>query len=105
MADNQHRLIKGYRDLTVEEINLMNHIKTEGIALKSLINAVSGHLKSQATAARLLAGPEGDENPMGCAEMQRIMDAEPNRWVSIARTHFQEELMALTRAVAQPDTF
>lgn len=105
MAENQHRLIKGYRELSVEEINLINQIKQEGIAIEGLLRGIQHHLKSQATAARLLAGPEGEENPVGSKEMQRIMDAEPNRWTSIARTHFQEGLMALTRAIAQPDTF
>ena len=30
---------------------------------------------------------------------------DPERWAAIARTHFQEGLMALTRAVAQPTFF
>lgn len=30
--------------------------------------------------------------------------ADP-RWVAIAKTHFQEGLMALTRSVAKPDFF
>jgi len=29
----------------------------------------------------------------------------PERWRAIANTHFQEGLMALTRAVAQPTSF
>lgn len=34
---DQHKLIKGYRDLTQEEIALMNRIKTLGDELGSLI--------------------------------------------------------------------
>ena len=105
MADNQHRMIKGYRDLSIEEIHLMNQIKEEGVVLAQLLVAIQHHLKGQATSARHWAGPEGDENPEGVAELQRIMDAEPQRWLAIARTHFQEGLMALTRSVAQPGFF
>lgn len=36
--DNQHRQIKGYRELTQEEIDLMNEIKQQGVALGNLVN-------------------------------------------------------------------
>ena len=39
------------------------------------------------------------------AEIARIDAAQPERWIAIANTHFQEGLMALTRAVAQPSSF
>jgi len=35
--DNQHRQIKGYRELTQEEIDLMNEIKQQGVALRSSV--------------------------------------------------------------------
>lgn len=72
--DNQHRKILGYRELSQEEIDLMNIIKKEGIALDDLV-------------LRLQSAP--------CDE----------RWVSIGTTHLQQGLMALTRAVAQPNFF
>ena len=34
---DQHKKIKGYRDLTQEEIDLMNEIKEHGEVTKSLI--------------------------------------------------------------------
>ena len=73
--ENQHRKIKGYRELGQEEIDLMNEIKQKGVELGELVTT-------------LRAGLEVDQ-----------------RWVSIARTHFQQGLMALTRAVAQPTNF
>ena len=73
--ENQHRQIKGYRDFTQEEIDLINTIKTAGIDFSELVAKVHEH-------------PDTDK-----------------RWVSIGRTHLQEGLMALTRAVARPTFF
>lgn len=36
--DNQHRKIKGYRDLNQEEIDLMNRIKSFGPDLEALVD-------------------------------------------------------------------
>lgn len=73
--DNQHREIKGYRELSQEEIDAMNEIKTKGAELGELI-------------AKLRANTTLDQ-----------------RWVSIGATDFQTGLMALTRSVAQPTFF
>lgn len=35
--ENQHRLIRGYRDLSAEEIALMNEIKAKGLELQALL--------------------------------------------------------------------
>lgn len=34
--DNQHRKIKGYRELNQDEVDLMNKIKEQGVALDTL---------------------------------------------------------------------
>lgn len=73
--DNQHQKITGYRDLTQDEIALMNVIKSKGLDLAALVDRVREH-------------PGVDQ-----------------RWASIAQTDFQTGLMALTRAVARPDSF
>lgn len=91
--DNQHRKITGYRDLSQVEVDLMNRIKAHGAELDRLVKDVRGHLAEQEAAA-----PTGDE-------VDRIRSAEPARWAAMAKTHFQEGLMALTRAVAQPGSF
>lgn len=67
--------IKGYRELTEEEIDLINKLKGIGENLGLVVD----HLQ---------ANPTLDQ-----------------RWVSIGKTHLQQGLMALTRAVAQPTTF
>ncbi len=73
--DNQHRQIKGYRELTQVEIDLMNEIKTKGAELGELVNKL------------------------------RTTEGLDQRWVSIGATDFQTGLMALTRSVAQPTFF
>lgn len=73
--DNQHRQIKGYRELSQAEIDLMNEIKLKGVELGVLV-------------AKLRAAPELDQ-----------------RWISIGATDLQTGLMALTRGVAQPTFF
>lgn len=75
--ENQHRQIKGYRELTQEEINVMNKIKEAGIEVGNIVNLLehSEHL------------------------------GVDQRWLSIGRTQLQQGFMALTRAVAKPDFF
>lgn len=87
--DNQHRKITGYRELNQDEIDLMNRIKAMGAELHALVDDVR---RAVDPATGDLAGSSDPAfNPM--------------RWASIAATDFQTGLMALTRAVAQPETF
>ena len=92
--DNQHRKIKGYRELSQAEIDLMNEIKTKGVELAELCAKLEERLSEQSAVA------VHDE-----AEKHRIVGAYPFRWLAIGRTHLQEGLMALTRSVAQPGFF
>lgn len=73
--DNQHREIKGYRELNAEEIALMNEVKSKGAELGELV-------------AKL-----------------RAIEGLDQRWVSIGATDLQTGLMALTRGVACPTFF
>lgn len=73
--DNQHRQIKGYRELSQQEIDLMNEIKAKGVELGDLVNKLRGTTNLD------------------------------QRWVSIGATDLQTGLMALTRGVAQPTFF
>lgn len=73
--DNQHREIKGYRELNAEEIALMNEVKSKGAELGELV-------------AKLRAAEGLDQ-----------------RWISIGATDLQTGLMALTRGVARPTFF
>ena len=73
--DNQHTLIKGYRDLSQEEINNMNAVKILGVEIGNLVNALE-----------LIPGLD-------------------KRWIAIGKTDLQTGIMALVRAIAQPQTF
>jgi hypothetical protein len=73
--DNQHKQIKGYRDLTQEEIDLMNKAKSLAVQVGELV-----------------------------AEIQSNSLTD-KRWASIGQTDLQKGFMSLIRAVAQPTTF
>lgn len=92
--------VKGYRALTQVEVDMMNMIKAKGEELEDLILSVGGHLLMQRKEATHITPVQYSE-----IELKRIDRAEPNRWTAIARTHFQEGLMALVRAVSQPSNF
>lgn len=83
--ENQHRQIQGYRELTQVEIDLMNEIKVQGVALDVLVE------KLRSTTYSVSPGAPDDR--------------ADGRWVSIGATHLQEGLMALTRSVAKPTFF
>lgn len=75
MVDNQHKLIKGYRDLTEIEIGAMNDCKQIAVEVGILVDKVMG------------------------------MDENDKRWSSIAKTQLQQGFMALIRSIAKPETF
>lgn len=84
--ENQHRKISGYRELSQEEIDLMNEIKAHGVELQATIEKVHAFL-------------DADNAEHGSP------DAEARRWAAIAKTDLQTGLMALTRAIARPTFF
>lgn len=90
--DNQHQKIKGYRDLSQAEIDLMNRIKAHAEDTRHLLNEVQFHLNNQQD-----ANPHEDEN--------EPISTNPMRWLNIARTDLQTGFMAMVRSVAQPTTF
>ncbi len=105
--DNQHRKIKGYRELSQEEIDLMNRIKAKGAELLTLQAELEGRLNTdaevkRADAKRSMVGSEYAGNSDECHEFRRFESAEPLRWAAIGKTDIQTGIMALVRAVAQP---
>ena len=73
--DNQHRYIKGYRELTQAEIDLVNQIKNMGESIGGMLDALAG------------------------------IEAVDKRWLGIAQTDLQKGIMAMTRAVTKPSNF
>ncbi len=100
--DNQHRQIKGYRDLSQAEVDLMNRIKAKGAELLELQGELVRLLKSQEAQKQTAARINSDEHASHQAELKRFYEAEPFRWAAIAKTDIQTGVMALVRAVAQP---
>lgn len=94
--ENQHRKIAGYRELTEREVALMNKIKAQGAQLEALLVELHEHVGEQT----IDANNSGNKD-----EEARIDQAQPVRWLAIARTDFQTGLMAAVRAVAQPGGF
>ncbi|TXH10059.1 MAG: hypothetical protein E6R04_06405 [Spirochaetes bacterium] len=73
--ENQHNIIKGYRDLTQEEIDLMNEAKELSVQVGALTEKIK-------------ATPDID-----------------GRWLSIGVTDLQKGFMAVIRSIARPTTF
>jgi len=77
--ENQHKHIKGYRDLSQEEIALMNEVKNKAAEVGALVETLEKAAKDRGQ-----------------------IDA---RWIAIAKTDLQKGFMALVRSVARPDSF
>lgn len=78
--DNQHRKISGYRELTQEEIDMMNEVKAVGPILEDLCRKIRDY----------------------CVDGQFY---EATKWVSLAENDLQTGLMKLTRSIAKPTFF
>jgi hypothetical protein len=74
-VDNQHQKISGYRDLSQEEIDLMNELKGYGDIIGFLLDKIAN-------------SPDIDQ-----------------RWLDIGRTDIQKGFMAAIRSIARPTTF
>ena len=72
---DQHEKIKGYRDLSQQEIDLMN----EG---KSLAEQVGLYI-----------------------DKLQALDSTDKRWVATGKTDLQKGFMSAIRSIAQPTTF
>ncbi len=78
---DQHTKIKGYRDLTQAEIDMMNRIKEQAEATGKLCEDL-----------KTMVAKDGGVDPDG-------------RWLAIGITNLQQGFMAITRSVAKPTTF
>jgi molybdate-binding protein len=73
--DNQHKHIKGYRDLSQAEIDAMNAVKDAGVMIGVLVDTVAS------------------------------IDGVDQQWLAAAKLDLQKGFMCLTRSIAQPTTF
>ncbi len=84
--------ITGYRQLGKAEADLMNEAKALGAAFEGLIGRLRDAHKAQKAACM-----PGDE-----AEFDRLLNAEPERWLAMGRTDIQTGVMKIVRSIAQP---
>lgn len=91
--DNQHNKIKGYRDLSQQEIDLINRIKIHAEETKSLLNEVS-----------TLREVSHMEMPSESYITKEQLD-ESKRALCIATEYLQTGQMWFVRAVALPNGF
>jgi hypothetical protein len=96
MMENQHRLIAGYRELSADEIALMNKIKELGAALGALHDSIAARLQDE---FRDLV-TEGATDDAEYDAVNAALDAAGN-----AKLNLQTGIMWLTRAVARPKGF
>ena len=73
--ENQHKKIKGYRDLSQQEIDDMNELKQKGEEIRIIIE-----------------------------KLETIAEND-HRWLAIGKTDIQKGFMAVIRSIAQPTTF
>lgn len=91
--ENQHRQIKGYRDLNQEEIDLMNEVKQHAELTRDLLNRVEKVVQSKLE----------EPSPEGHAPHSAV--THPLRWLAEGRTDLQKGYMSVVRSIAQPVTF
>ena len=98
--------ITGYRQLSEADAELMNSFKSDlGSYLVTAVSMAMQHVRKQRMVLMSLPTDTQEQFEAKRVELKRIEAAQPERWIAIANTHFQEGLMALTRAVAQPSSF
>lgn len=90
--ENQHKKIKGYRDLTQSEIDLMNRLKEKGEEMGLLLSELK-ELREDQWAA-LHNTPDLQVNGLGESDI-----GESHRCIALGKTNMQQGLMWAVRAV------
>ena len=99
--DNQHKKIKGYRDLSQAEINLMNEIKAKGEELRALVAKIE-----QTITKPLPDAAETDGEHVSGVSIPVEQEADnPLYWLRYAEGSFRCAIMYAVRAVAQPTSY
>jgi hypothetical protein len=108
--DNQHKKIKGYRDLTQAEIDLMNEVKAKGEELRALVKKIRESVIPPATTITAVDVQESGLVASTAAEGVSVPYIEheadyPEFWLRWADNSFRAALMYATRAIAQPTSY
>ena len=100
--DNQHKKINGYRDLTQEEIDLMNEVKAKGEELRALVAKIARVIEKPLTP---VTETTGDELVAGRAAPVEHEADDPMYWLRYADGGFRTACMYAVRAIAQPSSY
>ena len=105
--DNQHNLIKNYRDLSQEEINLMNKIKAyEEQGIELLREVISMHQVNYRTAQNNHVADQDNKVPMSYPwdnpSTAILFWSESLNWAADAKQDLQTTVMKMVRSVALP---
>ncbi len=88
--ENQHRKITGYRELSEDEIELMNLVKEHAELTKQVLHKVISKYEYEC--------PLGQNTP-------EDQYSEMKRCHTLAKTNLQQGYMWLVRAIARPESF
>lgn len=89
--ENQHRKIKGYRELNQNEIDLMNKAKNLESQCLALYDEIGNQLRLQ--------------HEIGNQEsVERLHDSRATVWLESGRGGIEAGFMFFIRAIAQPQT-
>lgn len=83
--DNQHKLIKNYKDLDQTTIDLINKVKGMGEEINQLVLEIDKHISP---ALNIKTAP-----------------GDPLYWLCEGKREAQKAMMFLVRAIAQPPGF
>ena len=86
--------ITGYRQLSPAEAALMNEAKALGAQFEDLVARLKRYHWEQNERALATQMEDG--------ELNRLVNAEPERWLAMGRTDIQTGVMKIVRSIAQP---
>lgn len=97
--ENQHRKIKGYRELSQAEIDLINRIKDQGEVFGDLLSELAA-LRNERNKETHAAVDKGEEPVLTFKQLVESCTA-----AGLAEDHLKTGVMWLVRAVALPGSF
>lgn len=99
--ENQHRKIKGYRELSQAEIDLMNRIKDQGEVFGELLKELAALREQERN--ELHTAEAAEREPTTSMTFEKL--GESCTAHGLAEDHLKTGVMWLVRAVALPDSF
>jgi hypothetical protein len=101
--DNQHKKITGYRDLSQEEIDMMNVFKNLGAGMQQDLDILFFKLNEELESINTAAQIAGQETPDLVARYESFREAY--EWAQLGRKNLQTGLMQVVRSIARPESF